>query len=204
MKLDLKNSKWWNTGFNNTYLQQQLTKFLEAKQEEQSMPQQLMPVEVRGALASPFVADTDQVMNLEGQLNDIRFRNEALSPEQPELRDIMAGLEQEAAGILESPMPFDMAADAPAFDPLPLEQLNAFAKLDQTDLAKQVFGSKTFDFANLEPEIENIDNQNIHMPKDERRRRNFEKQMLTADLDLNGKVKRIREHQRTEAFQNEG
>lgn len=22
MKLDLKNSKWWNTGFNNTYLQQ--------------------------------------------------------------------------------------------------------------------------------------------------------------------------------------
>lgn len=87
-------------------------------------------------MASPVVADADQVMNLEGQANDIRFRNEALSPDQPELRDIMASLDQEVAGIFESPMPPDFAADAAAFDPLPFDQLNAFAKLDQIELNK--------------------------------------------------------------------
>ena len=75
MKLDLKNSKWWNTGFNNTYLQQQLTRFLIAKQEEQSMPQMPMGIEVRGAEASPFMADRSLIdgIQIDMQSNNIRY-----------------------------------------------------------------------------------------------------------------------------------
>ena len=44
MRLDLKNSKWWNSGFDNNYLHEQLTKYLNIKEEEHSF----LPMEVRG------------------------------------------------------------------------------------------------------------------------------------------------------------
>jgi hypothetical protein len=52
MKLDLANSKWWNMGLNDNYLQEQLNKFMAMKAKDESINmEELMPamIEVRGA-----------------------------------------------------------------------------------------------------------------------------------------------------------
>ena len=37
LKLDLKNSKWWQPGFNNEYFQEQLNKFIRSKSNEENL-----------------------------------------------------------------------------------------------------------------------------------------------------------------------
>ena len=69
MRLDLKNSKWWNSGFDNMYLQQQLTKYLEINEHS------LLPLEVRG-VEHDYPLGDQTINGLDGikENSDIRFK----------------------------------------------------------------------------------------------------------------------------------
>ena len=70
-------------------------------------------------------------------------------------------------------MPDGLAPESPKFDDKPYQLLDAFSKLDEKELKKQVFGEKTFDFGSLD--VPEIQIGNLAIPKDEKRRKNFEK-----------------------------
>lgn len=153
-------------------------------------------IEVRGAeqgepsrhSLSPFNPDDFQT----ALKSNLRFQEQAADAEQPEIRNMLQGMENELDAIFDAPMPGDLAPESPKFDDKPYELLNAFSKLDEKELTKQVFGEKTFDFQ-LEAPDGDIQIGNIAIPKDERRRKNFEKQLLTLDHNLGGKVQRLKD-----------
>lgn len=76
MKLDLKNSKWWKAGFNTSYFQEQLNRFLQDKQAAQAAgsldPTHLnlndtsimMPLGVRGDAKASAVKEVSMLSNL--------------------------------------------------------------------------------------------------------------------------------------------
>lgn len=199
LKLDLKNSKWWNTGFNNDYLQEQLNKFLihvkeqsefEGEKADLSSISQFIPLEVRGA-ADGMKADQTVIeeLQMKSDKKDIRVAE----PEELEMRD--------AGEVGEIPLFASPIADmtggegSPQFGAEPMELLNMFAKLDDKQLSKQIFGDKTFDFTDLREDQLDLDlAPPIQIPKDARRRQNFEKMIVMQDVGLQAKVDRNREN----------
>ena len=197
LKLDLKNSKWWNTGFNNEYLQEQLNKFLIHVKEQSELESeisnlnQFVPLEVRGAAEGSKTDRTTIIEDLQmkSDQKDIRVAE----PEDLELRE--AG-EVAALPLFASPIPEMAAGDgSPQFGAEPMELMNMFSKLDDKQLSKQIFADKTFDFADLkEPQIELDMAPSIQIPKDARRRKNFEKMIVLQDVGLQAKVDKIKEN----------
>ena len=175
MKLDLSNSKWWNMGLNDNYLQEQLNKFMALKAKDESINiEEMIPsmLEVRGA-EEMEAGSVLQDLRMKSDQKDIRL----YTPSAIEIRDVMAEIERETPQ-LGSPIPQDFGGDA-GYDQ-PFELLNMMSKLDQKDFSRQIFGDKTFDFADLPMEEPEIITE-VTMPKDARRRQNFEKMMLISD-----------------------
>jgi len=71
MKLDLKNSRWWNAGFNNEYMQEQLNKFLMMKSQQ----------------------DSGEKLQME-QLLEVRAAEESLVGEKSVLKDLQMASDQ--------------------------------------------------------------------------------------------------------------
>ena len=137
MKLDLANSKWWNMGLNDNYLQEQLNKFMAMKAKDESINmEELMPamIEVRGA-DDVEPGSVLQDLRMKSDQKDIRL----YTPSAMEIRDVMAEIERETPQ-LGSPIPQDFGNEAE-----PFELLNMISKLDQKDFSRQIFGDKTFD-----------------------------------------------------------
>ena len=85
MKLDLNNSKWWKSGFDNSYFQEQLNRFLQDKQAAQAAGHAdglnlnetslMMPIGVRGDAKNSGVKDISMLSDMiQGENNkDIRL-----------------------------------------------------------------------------------------------------------------------------------
>ena len=94
-----------------------------------------------------------------------------------EMRGVMDDLAQLASPIMELPQ-----IGSPQFEE-PMELLGMISKMDEKELSRQVFGEKTFDFTDLRGDAPMVIDQvgSIGIPKDAKRRANFEKLMMGQD-----------------------
>ena len=105
------------------------------KQEESP---QVAALEVRAAIngePSPFNVDRSMIEAGAMKPTNIRFQEEGEN-DQPEIRDMLQGIENELDGIFQSPMSGDLAPESPKFDDKPYQLLNTFARLDEKELTK--------------------------------------------------------------------
>ena len=97
-----------------------------------------------------------------------------------------------ADAVMASPIDgqLDQDVGSPGFGGEPIELLNMLSKMEDKDISKQIFGEKTFDFAadigDAPMEIE------LAIPKDLRKKQNFQKMIMLADQGLDGKVNKLK------------
>lgn len=161
MKLDLKNSKWWNVGFNTEILQEHLTRILAQKKESAEFQNQKLeaetfihqlPVEVRAAQEAQGLDQTSLLQELkfkQSEQKDSSYINRFKEPSELEVRGMMEQI---------SPIMADYGefAQSPQFVDIdqPLDMMHILEKMGQKDFSKQIYGEKTIDFGDFEDEVE--------------------------------------------------
>jgi hypothetical protein len=146
MKLDLKNSKWWNLGFNADVLQDHLNKILAEKKEtlDSNMHQiagdtflHQLPLEVRAAQEKLGLDQTSMLQDLkmQSEMKESNFVDRFKQPSDMQIR----GMEEQMEGNMISPIGPDYDfGQSPQFVDVdqPLDMLHVLDRMGDKDFSR--------------------------------------------------------------------